>query len=58
MDSTDDLAARYAELLAANQTLFNADHPEAAYHALMAALHCAADLRDARLLRQVEARWY
>jgi hypothetical protein len=56
LERSDDLAARCAELLAANRTLFDADHPEAAYHALMAALHCAADLEDAPTLRRIEAR--
>jgi hypothetical protein len=49
----DGLAGWYDRLMAVNAEAFAAGNWEAAYHALMAALHCAADLRDAGRLAAV-----
>lgn len=48
-------ATGYSRALALNGQAFAAGHYEAAYHFLMAALHCAEDLGDARRLRDVAA---
>lgn len=46
-------ATGYSRALALNGQSFAAGHYETAYHFLMAALHCAEDLGDARRLRDV-----
>lgn len=48
------LARSCTNLLTLNHQLFNLGHPEAAYHALEAAIHCAADAGDAPTLRRIE----
>lgn len=50
----EDLAATCAELDAINARLFATEHPEAAFHVLAAAIHCATDLGDAPTLRHLE----
>jgi hypothetical protein len=57
MDGPDDLrelAMRRENLIATNRVLFDG-HPEAAYHALEAALHCAIDEEDVPALRGIAA---
>jgi hypothetical protein len=49
-DAAGDL---YTDLLRANQEAFAARHFEAAYHALVAALHAAQDDHDAQRLEAV-----
>lgn len=44
----------FDRLMAVNDEAFEQDIDEPAYHALMAALHCAEDLRDESRLRRVE----
>src|SRR5215468_4546948 len=55
MEGSGDLATHCEELLAINRALFDGNHPEAAFHALEAALHCAADDYNAPALRRIEA---
>lgn len=55
MEWSSDLALMGNEMLAFNSTLFEAGHPEAAFHMLEAALHCADDCGDAATLHRVEA---
>lgn len=50
------LAAKCQQLLDLNAILFEAGIPEAAYHALEAATHCAAAINDAPLLREIAGR--
>src|SRR5438094_323903 len=45
----------YGQFLALNAALATAGHYEAAYHALMAALHCAEDAEHAARLAEVAA---
>jgi len=54
MKRTEDLTARCMELLTINRALFEDGYPEAAYHALEAALYCAEQQGDANALHMVE----
>src|SRR5215475_14483086 len=53
MESSDHLAQRCTDLLEINHDLFGSGHPEAAFHALAAALHCAEDGSDVFLMSRV-----
>jgi hypothetical protein len=46
----------YDQLMQINEQAFEEGNYEAAYHALAAALHCAIPLREAALLKELEAR--
>jgi hypothetical protein len=54
MEQTEDLTARCMELLIINRALFDEGYPEAAYHALEAALYCAESQGDSNLMHMVE----
>jgi hypothetical protein len=54
MERTEDLTARCMELLTINRALFDGGYPEAAYHALEAALYCAEHQGDPNVLHMVE----
>jgi hypothetical protein len=44
----------YHQLMAGNYEAFAVDEYDVAYHALMAALHCAQQLKDVHALEEVE----
>jgi hypothetical protein len=54
MEHTEDLTARCMELLTINRALFDDGYPEAAYHALQAALYCAEHQGNPNVLHMVE----
>lgn len=54
MERSEDLTARCMELLTINRALFDDGYPEAAYHALEAALYCAERQGDPLVLHMVE----
>jgi hypothetical protein len=54
MERTEDLTARCMELLTINRALFDEGYPEAAYHALEAALYCAEYQGDPAMMHMVE----
>ena len=54
--STSDAASLFDQLMTASQEALVEDHHEAAYYALTAALHVAADLHDVPRLRAVMER--
>ncbi len=54
MERTEDLTARCMELLTINRALFDDGYPEAAYHALEAALYCAEYQGDPTMIHMVE----
>src|SRR6185312_8874218 len=54
MERTEDLTARCIELLTINRALFDDGYPEAAYHALEAALYCAERHGDPTMMHMVE----
>jgi len=51
--SAFDLGQGYGQFLAASEAAFAAGHYEVAYHALMAALHCAEQAADTDRLEEV-----
>ena len=53
MEGIQDLTARCMELLTINRALFDDGYPEAAYHALEAALYCAEQQDDPNVLHMV-----
>ena len=55
MERTEDLTARCMELLTINRALFDEGYPEAAYHALEAALYCAEYQGDPAVMHLVES---
>jgi hypothetical protein len=56
MTSASSNQAMYDQLMQINDKAFDEGNYEAAYHALVAALHCAIPLREGALLRELEAR--
>ncbi len=54
MERAEDLTARCMELLTINRALFDDGYPEAAYHALEAAMYCAEQHGDPNVLHMVE----
>jgi hypothetical protein len=56
VDTDFSLDKGYEQLLALNQAAFAGGHHEVAYHALMAALHCAEQARDLSRLADVSRR--
>ena len=49
-----EIGAMYERLVTLNRQAFEGSHYDVAYHALMAALHCAQEARDADRLAAVE----
>lgn len=54
MERTADLTTHCMELLTINRALFDEGYPEAAYHALEAALYCAESQGDLTMMHMVE----
>ena len=51
---TQTLQKLYHQLMVCNQESFGAQEYDVAYHALMAALHCAQPLKDIHYLGEIE----
>lgn len=58
MPNADDTAPLPARFIALSRETFDGHHYVAAYHALAAAMHCAADVEDEGVLAEVEGIAY